>query len=642
MHPQNRNRLVFWSTIVSCFLSAAGWSALAAAGELRTWADSAGKHKIKATFVSEENGVVTLEKEDGTMLEIELKKLSKADQKYVAQAVKDAGDDPFKPKADDPFKVKPKRGAPSRDKPSEDTAPTGEFRTIQVDSSNAEQLTLATSETWQVDVAETGDLFAVKPKNCPLPKKSNFFEGVKGLAINRVAKKAAVGLIIAPPGQAARSRVLICDLATGKSTPPATSDGPMAPIALHDDGRQIVMRREEFGFGNQDRLEVWMLASGQIAKRLSFIPYADTQGAPRDVLWAEFLDADHLATSSRAGKVVVWSYPEIEPVYTFSLVDGAVPALSPDRKLIGYSNGTEVGLFDVTKREVIAQQAIPEKLQWPYMAFSPSGRRLGCVAFDKVLAWDVATGKLEKVVPCPGMPIHGAIEFPDDGFILANNKFLIDLENQLKFWTYDGQEQVRSVAGWTFFGVTDGEQNPGALVAMQVPQAAAKDLLKKSLTDPNLFVLKAGTTVKLNLTGIPDAAQRENVAKALTERLQKIKCKAGDNGTIELVATMEGPKERQISYSRSGDYKVQEYLGRVRFVFQGQPAWETSGTNVPFVIMLKAGENIGDHLRAREKPDYSFFERVELPQLLQKPVSGQGAGNSLTLGQSRVTTGGLR
>ena len=116
----------------------------------------------------------------------------------------------------------------------------------------------------------------------------------------------------------------------------------------------------------------------------------------------------------------------------------------------------------------------------------------------------------------------------------------------------------------------------------------------------------------------------------------------GAKGTIELAASMEGPKERKISYFNSGDYTVQEYRTKLRFVYQGQAAWETSGTNVPFIISLKQGENIGSHLKAREKPDYAFFERVELPKLLQKPTAGQGSGGSLTLGQSKITTAGVR
>jgi len=91
-----------------------------------------------------------------------------------------------------------------------------------------------------------------------------------------------------------------------------------------------------------------------------------------------------------------------------------------------------------------------------------------------------------------------------------------------------------------------------------------------------------------------------------------------------------------------GDYHVKEYIARLKFVYQGQTAWERSGTNVPGVMTLQKGENVSDKLRACEKPEYGFFDHVLLPKFLQKPTAGKGPGGSLTLGQSPVTTAGLR
>lgn len=641
---------VWLACVAFCFAADASRApAQGADGALRTWSDASGKFKIKAKFVSAADGVVTLEQEDGSELEIELKRLNAADQKFVADALKAAADSPFKSKAksSDPFKPKSKKTKPGREQTDDDTEPA-ETRTIKVDFAAAEQVLLGSpSEAWKVEVAkDASGGFGTKPKSCPLPPKTSFFEHFKGMAINPVAKKAVVGMIREDPGLDPQvTRIVICDLVTGKAGTPASMPGPMVPLALHDDGRQIVMCRNVFGFGNQDQLEICTVKGSQISRNVVWTPYDDAPYRPnRDVLWASFLGPDQLATSSRGGKVVIWKFPDIEPLCTFTLADGAVPALSPDRTLLAYCNGTDIGLFDVAKRQVLAQQAMPEKLTWPYLAFSPSGRRLGCVAFDKVLVWDVASGKLERTIPCAGINVNGGIEFPDESFVLANSTYLIDIENQLKLWTYQGADIVRSAAGWTFFGVAGDSRNGGGAVgAGQIPHPAARDLLKKALTDPNLFVLKAGTTVKLNLDGVPDPAQRERVQKALTKRLEGIQCKVGAQGSIELAAIMEGPKDREISFRRAGDYKMKEYVSRVRFVYQGQPAWESSSTNFPaFIIHLKQGENIESHLRSLEKPNYEFFDRVELPKFLQKPTTGQAAGGSLTLGQSRVTATGLQ
>jgi hypothetical protein len=318
-----------------------------------------------------------------------------------------------------------------------------------------------------------------------------------------------------------------------------------------------------------------------------------------------------------------------------------MPALSPDRKLIAYCTGGQVGLFDVDKREVVAQQATGESLHFPCLAFSPSGKQLGCVAFDKVLMWDVATGKLEREFKCPGIVINGKIDFPAENFMLVGNDYLIDLPNQLKLWKYDGYKQARTVGGTTFFTVVTGKQR--ALVNTPLPHAEARDLLQKATEQPDLFVLRPGVTVKLNLSGVSDAAARERVRKGLTERLAAIKCQAGDSGAIELVASVEGPKQREIRFRHAGTFQMQEYRSRVKFVYQGQPVWETSATNVPgFMIHLEEGENVATYLRKREKPGYAFFERVELPRFLQKPTKGQGPSRGQTLGQSTITVSGIR
>lgn len=615
---------------------------VAADGVMRTWNDATGKFKIQGKFLTLANGVVTLEQEDGSELEIELKKLSTADQKFIADS---AADSPFKAKkADDPFKAKSKSKKPGTTKsPSASSGSSDGPRNVTVNWSSAESILLAPpADGWKVEASKAGPS-DFKPKNAQLPNKTGFFEGVKGLAINVAAGKAAVGFVSKPPGTrpVVVTRVVICDLKSGKTTAPATAQGQMVPIALHDDGKQILMRRDEFGFGKQDLLEIWTLAVQTPERTIAWVPYDDMTNSERDVTWAEFLDADHLATSSRSGKFAIWKFPEIEPICTFDLATGAVPGLSDDRRFIAYCTGKDIGLFDVAKREVVAQQATPEALHFPHVAISPSGKRIGCIAQSQVLVWDLATGKLERQFPLTGIINTGGIEFPDDSCLLAMGKYLIDIDNQLKFWTYDGQELARSRAGWSFFAITDGERKPGALGVGQLPHPAAKDLLKKALTDPDLFVLKSGTKVKMNLDGIP-AADRDRVQKGITARLQAVGCQVDPNGTIDLIATLEGPKEREVSYSRGGDYKMQEYLTKIRFVFQGQAAWESRGTNVPMVVSLKRGENMEGHLRSCEKPNLAYFERIEFPKFIQKPAAGQTANSSLTLGQSKVTTSGIR
>jgi len=654
MMRAHTKRIVMPGTVLMASLWAFASAPLGAAeGQMRNWTDAKGKNTIKAKFLSLEDGVVTLEKEDGTEVEIELKKLSAADQKFAAEAAKMKDDDnPFKSKDDVPSRARPGGGKSpaktSTEKPTGGAQKSGEPRAIKTSLKAAKQVKLiAPAGSWKVAATKPADP-GFEPKSVSLPPKSNFFEGLKGLAVNMKAKKAVVGYLLPNP-KPGTTRLVVCDLATGERGEPASAPGEMVVAALHDDGQQILMRREEFGFGNQDRLEVWTVDGQEVVKKLSFTPYENGQGSARDVMWAEFVDADTLATCSHTGSVILWKFPEIRAECVLNLVShGMVPVVSPDRRLIAYCSGKELGLFDVNKKQVIAQQATPEEVHRPVLAFSPSGKQLACAgttrttASSKIFVWEVASGQLQQTLSGAGLAAHGLIHFPADGFVLAWDKYLIDVENQLKLWTYDGGEAVRTAGGWTLFGVSEGDKKDGALVAEQVPHDGATDLLKKALTDPSLFVLRAGTTVKINVAGIRDASQQGRVQNSLAKRLETIGCQAGPAGTIELVATVEGPKERDVSYHGSGDFKVQEYISKLQFVYEGKPAWESAASTVPGVVTIKSGENVGSILKATEKPNYDFFDRIELPRFLQKPADGKKATRSLTLGQSRVTSAGIR
>src|SRR4051812_19019701 len=94
------------SLVVAAALGGLGFGSAPAdapAQEVRTWSDTSGQFKIQAKFVSVSNGTVTLEEPDGTSLEIELKKLSPADQKYVADRQAAEAANPFRKKAPSPF-----------------------------------------------------------------------------------------------------------------------------------------------------------------------------------------------------------------------------------------------------------------------------------------------------------------------------------------------------------------------------------------------------------------------------------------------------------------------------------------------------------------------------------------------------------
>jgi hypothetical protein len=613
-----------------------GCAASVLADEYRTWSDATGRFSLRAKVLSRDGNRVTLERDNGAKVMIEVAKLSKADQDYLSQM--DSAN-PFETVEESPFQSVPSTPSVSIPAPVAPAPAASEPRTVKVDWSQSTPVLLnASQEEW--NLAPPSPAANFKAKTVPLPAKTDFWEKFSGAAINALARKGVVGYTLGDK-EKATTRIIVCDLEKGRPLATGSGPGQMSPLALHDNGQYVLMRRNEFGFGNLDRLEVWSIRGKDISRHLIWTPYDDVRGGDRDVMWAEFINANTLATSSRGGRVALWEVGTGRPICHFETTGGAVPCLSEDRKWIAFAAQEKVGMFDVEKQEVAVVAQTPGKLTWPYVALSPMGQKLGCIANDRILVWDVATGKLERDFTTPGLHIHGGIDFPHENFILANNQYLIALDNQIKLWHYQGAEFVRTTGGNAFMSVS-AHNKPGVLAAGQMPHKEALAMLEKALKQPDLFVLKEGTSVRIFVDGIP-ADHRTRVGDALAKKLTEMNCKVAANGTIDLVAKIEGPRQREVSYFHSGDYQVQEYTTKLSFIYQGKPAWETAGTNIPGMIMLRDGENIEGVLRkASAQPAYAFYDNVVLPRFLQKPSENQGPGSGQTLGVSRVTPEGLQ
>ena len=276
----------------------------------------------------------------------------------------------------------------------------------------------------------------------------------------------------------------------------------------------------------------------------------------------------------------------------------------------------------------------------PTLAFTPKGTRLACSCWDHIYVWDVATGALFRDLSLSGANLHVGENLicPSEDHVLANT-LLINVETQARLWTYRGQESVAMCDGICWFFVVGNNQCD--LLPAVLPQPSAVEKIEKAMQSPDFFVVKPGVTVKLDVSGLPDAGEREKAAAALTKKLQANNCQVGPTGTVELVAMTEAGKRREVAYHGFGGvaraYSVQEFFTRLKIVYQGKTAWEISKSSVPGMFRLEKGETMEQHLKQSEHPDYGWFSQVELPKVVQKPNSG-----AATLGTSQVTTAGLK
>lgn len=593
---------------------------------VRTWSDNKGTRKVKAKFVSLENGTVTLEREDGQQVEIELKRLSEADRKFI----EDRDADPFKPKK-------------SGRKKTDSEPSSAEIKLLTPKLADARAVDPNPRELeWKVTLPVAKSASAGRPRPAALPAKSNFFEKTTGMAIDATGKKAVIGYKLDEHQRGATTRLVVVDLERGKSTAAGTTSGQFEPLAIADDGKRVLVRRDDFGHGNQDRLEVWSIAGSGIEPQIRWTPHDEDKGGDRDIRWGAFVDDEQVITCSSGGKVVLWKIEDAKPVYWMQVKAGCTPALSGDRKLLAFATDKEVGILDVAAGEIVAVRQAASNMAWPAMAFANSGNRLACLAFDKIYTWDLADGKPYREVATAGLHTNAQILWTSDSHVLVGHRYLIDLENQVRLWDYQNAELASSAGDYCWFEISDGNTRPGALVPGKIPSPEIERSLKNAMQDPRFFVLKRGTSVRINVDGITDADAKEKARASLTAKLEANGAKVADTGEIELLATAEQGKEQEISYHTFGagfgskSYKIRPFSCVAKFMYQGQEAWRSQAANIPFFVRLKQGETMEQHLREHEKPNYQFFDSVDLPKLLTKPNGQQ------TLGSSRILPNGIR
>ncbi len=431
-----------------------------------------------------------------------------------------------------------------------------------------------------------------------------------------------------------QTRLVMCDLEKGRVVGGATVTAEMVPLALHPDGKHILMKSAA---RNQYEIEIWSMQGNKAVRERTLDPYQAEWKRSKEVQWARFANEKSLILKHANGWVTIWDFEAMQPVCHFVIDGGCTPALSADGKTLAFYRGERIGLFDVETHEVIAIQKAPRRLSWPNFSWSPSEKRLACVAFNSLLVWDVETGEIYRDFETPGLNINGMPKFSNDDFILLGNRYLIELENMIKLWDYEGAAQVQAVGGTTFFAVSP--QNAlGALMPTLIPHEAAKNALDAALNEPDLFIFRKGATVRLDTSGIP-ASHKATVEANLRSKLEAMEININPSASLIVKASVSGPKQQQMNYTRSGTYTVQVYRTLIEFMYEGKTIWQASGTNIPHFVSIGRDENLGDILREKSKqPAYRFYKSVILPKFVQKPIGDSTAGRQggQTIGASKV------
>ncbi len=629
--------------------------------EFRQWTDVSGKFKIEAKLVERSEVSVVLENRSGKRFNIQVSKLSKGDVEFLE---KEQADNPFQEMTEQPA-AKPKDAAPSR-KPaasSNSSSPRSSSTWIDpVDWSMVEEKTIIASDTWAIPVDESNSGIADQEsaeKKVPLLKKQHFFEGMQPLAVNPAVQRVAVGYTTSFSLPKPVTRIALADLKTGKAISGEAISAHMRPLALLHDGSSIVMAGIDEKGESPEQLQVWRLKGKQIERGPLWTPYeADTQESSADafgrqqkksgkVSFAESVAVDQLLTCSESGHLALWDLAAKKPLWHMHIEGAPTPAFSVDRSFMAFAQTNQIVFLRVKDGEVIGLISTQDKghLPWISLAFSPTGKSLAVAAGERLLMLDLKSKEWTHDIQLTGLFGANGVMFPHEEFVMLGNRYLIHWPSRIRVWDYQDAASIVTVGGTVYMGL-NGDAG-GLVLPAKLPHPQAIKMLEAARASADIFVVRPGVGLKLDVSGVPAPHQAE-AQTGLTNAITKIGCRVQPNAEVEVVASVSGPKQEAVSYIMAGSHVVQRYTSKVAIRVGGQEVWASQGTNIPGILMLSNGETIEQHLaKASSAPNTAFFGQVVLPEYLQKPAPAPVGNNpnqtqqQMTLGVSKLTINGL-
>ena len=562
---------------------------------LRTWTDTTGTFKTKARFVALEGDELTLETEDGEQITLALEKLSAADQAMARKIAAKVG--PAAPKADakgnNPFAAKPTppmrpRSQPEpadepNDEPADDApepveAAIGEWRRCRT-------VSVDPPADWSVPV--DGGVFPEKLASAPIPLpgppqgSDGFFEKIDGLHMARGGAKACAVIRNSPPTRAVTTTLSFVDLVGGKVE---------APVRLPSRARLV--------------------------------------------------DADHVVCVNFPNKLSVWNVPEARAIWTIDLANGSEPVVSPGGKYVAAAVGDRICLFDaLTGKTAGCLQDVPGAIGT--LSFRPDGGQCAVVSPQRVVVWDLQTGKVYRDIAFSNYVPTGSVDWLYGGYLLCGGSSLVDLERRIVIWKYLSESAGGEPGGWGEFGgqfwyalQANGSQGralyPAVLPHEDVRQVAA------GLDPEQLLAVRPGAAFTLDVRVQGDAAEQQQVQQALTARLQAAGMTVGQGAALVLQATTETGKSREMSYRAFGrplgeaeKVTITEQISRLKILEQGKLIWEGAlYGGGPAFLEIKKGQTIQDALAPYQKPNLKYFSSVNLPRYVARTAEAGAYGFS--------------
>ncbi|WP_436716326.1 SHD1 domain-containing protein [Roseiconus lacunae] len=629
------------------YLSAENWNSIAIADETRTWSDTSGRFKLQATLIEVKGSDVYLKRTDGKTVKVPLQRLSEIDRQFLTEL-----ENPFEMVDEVPAEGQPTSPVANRSRPPRrstgfsgwDHPPVNEWdniKTVGVGFNN---------QSWNYTPPKSNRL-PFEPKQAMLPKKNNFFEGMRRVEINPLAASAVAGYTWTFSTPTHQSRVSLIDLKTGRSVNSGLVTGNMSPLAVLNDGQTILMQgtgsdRDEYETG--DQLQLWTIDGLEVTRSQSWIPFPDEKKSfgkttNANVRQAIPIQDNRVLILADSGHLACFDIRTLRASWHMRLPSHHAITLTTDRKQLFVYQDHQLLHLDPSSGTVRGQLTLTEKprLGWTKIRLNDSGDRMMITFVNQLRVIDLSNGEtVDDYETAGNSPLSPrGLGYPAEDFALLDNHLLVHIPSRIRVCDYKDAAVICCEGGTEFIGLLTDKG--GLLVPTSMPHPKAEAVLKQAMDDPSVFLIYPGVEVSLDVSGVPEQ-YHASVKDNLEESIKRAGYLLKPSAAIEIKASVSGPEQEAISYIARGSYVANKFTSNVTIHANGKEVWTRSSSNIPGVLMTKRGQSIQERIdELGQGPNLSYFKSITLPNLMQKPSESPQGNLQNTLMVSKFTMQGL-
>lgn len=599
--------------------------------KLRIWTDASGKFTISAKLLSNKNGKVELEKEDGRVITLPANKLSEPDLAYLKEV--EAESDEENPFAGGEMKSKPanrrlaNRRTGDRRRNNTPAEPAGPPAITPVATSN--EIILSDSE-WNV---EPDSAESVESGNRVIGFTSSFTKHAFHNRLSNVAyspDKKFLATSLTNPFEKA-SEIVVVDLANSKARSPIQIPGKDCQLlAISPSGTKAVTFRKGQG-REKGAVDFWKLGeSADNVARWNAASFFD-----RDEFLpttAYFLDESRLLTFGR--RVILWDCETAAALYSFSIPSTSKPVLSPNGKQIAIGMGNAIYLVETETGKTLGKIETEKSIS--ILAFSQDGIFLAGLrpATGGIDIWDLGTGELIQQMAVPGGS-GSSLVWAGEKHLLVNGTELMDVELRATVWRY------KSKSGGSIISTQDGRYWYVGKTKI-VPVSFAKNGLdaKTANLDPDsLLVLKPGAELTIEFDMPIPPNEQKQIRDRMVSNLQANGISIGSGSDLRIVASIKKGKQESAEMSdfrdplgRFGTQKITytPNYAKVEILVNGKSVWRKSRRFGPGgMIHMNQNESAQQAANRLCQPDAGFFKGIEFPKFFAQLPGGKPLGESV-------------